>query len=250
MISKGDKTIQVTGKSRSPKTPSVTGKSPPDFKSTTTASESYSSPALTAIKNVLSNPKAQKVLLQLYRLSQSEHKRNGKCSPDVGVSREKDLVAVLAYFMKGVDYKLDNNLPEDVLVLGEKISIKNFSDSASFKVKWTSDGFKAREAISSLCNPDYDHPHLIAINIIKKQQLKVHLIANTTIKSVISQMGENAFSSATGKNNRGVELSKPALTLLKKGTAHVVTILGANLDSDIEDPIEKRRCLIDKFMAE
>ena len=208
------------------------------------------SPALLAIRDVLSNPDAQEDLITLYQRSQSEHKRNGKVTPDVGVSREKDLVATLAYNMTEVDYKIDNSLPEDVLVCKEKISIKNFSDSASFKAIWTSDNVKVKEAIESLCNPNYDHPHLIAIHIIKKQTFVIYLITNTTIKSIIADLGEQAFNSPTGSNNRGVSFSTDALKRLKDECFDKITISNIDLDFDVEDPIDKRKEVIATDRAE
>ena len=81
-------------------------------------------------------------LIKLYFMSHMEHQRNNRLTADVGMSREKDIIAYMKYILgDSVDYKIDNEKEEDIICDGKKISIKHSSakslNHASIKLQWT-----------------------------------------------------------------------------------------------------------------
>ena len=72
---------------------------------------------LDLLKTTLEIKSFQKGLLQLYANSQIEHTRNNKIGMEIGMSREKDLISSLKYFLPdNIISDIDNTLPEDFLL--------------------------------------------------------------------------------------------------------------------------------------
>jgi len=82
-------------------------------------------------------------LLELYKLSEVENKRDGKLTPSVGTSREKDIISYMKYINHdSVIYKIKDNLEEDCHIMGRRLSIKHSSSKiispGGIKICWTS----------------------------------------------------------------------------------------------------------------
>lgn len=88
------------------------------------------------------NIKNIKGLILLYQASQLECSRAGKLNPEIGSSRERDLVASFANNKELiVDYDIPNGNEEDVNINNIKLSIKHSSNKentpGSIKINWT-----------------------------------------------------------------------------------------------------------------
>jgi hypothetical protein len=94
-------------------------------------------------------------LVHLYQISNLENTRNERLTAEVGTSREKDLIAYICHTLKNkeVDYKINNEAEEDLIVSGRKISIKHSSNKscsgASVKVHWAENKNKQSEFIKT-----------------------------------------------------------------------------------------------------
>ena len=92
--------------------------------------------------NKLFNTDNIRKLIHLYYLSENECKRNNRLTPDIGVSREKDLISYFKYvYPTLVEEDIDNEMEEDLVFNHNKISLKHSSNlrrsSDSIKVIWT-----------------------------------------------------------------------------------------------------------------
>ena len=204
--------------------------------------------ALTVIKEVLSKPFTQSALVRLYSDSQSECTRNGKCGMEIGMSREKDQGAILKYFLgDSVNLDIDNSLPEDYLVLGEKISAKHSQGKVgtAVKAKWTVAGESAKDAIKSMIEAeDSYYPHLLLTYIdIDYKKISFVSITSEHNRNTIKTLGEKAFNlPSSTANSRGIPYSTAAMKELMKNVYFKIDI-----DADLkggEDPIQKRMNLI------
>jgi len=204
--------------------------------------------ALTVIKEVLSKPFTQSALVRLYSDSQSECTRNGKCGMEIGMSREKDQGAILKYFLgDSVNLDIDNSLPEDYLVLGEKISAKHSQGKVgtAVKAKWTVAGESAKDAIKSMIEADDSYyPHLLLTYIdIDYKKISFVSITSEHNRNTIKTLGEKAFNlPSSTANSRGIPYSTAAMKELMKNVYFKIDI-----DADLkggEDPIQKRMNLI------
>jgi hypothetical protein len=204
--------------------------------------------ALQLIKDALSTKSAQRALVRLYSDSQSECTRNGKCGQEIGMAREKDQGSVLKYFLgDSVSLDVDNRLPEDYLVLKEKISAKHSQcDSpinAVIKAKWTSADLSVKNAIKYMIDADdsyYPHILLTCINL-KANKISFVCITSEHNRNTIKSLGDAAFKIPKG-NSRGIEYSRAAMKELMKKIHFQVDIV-ADLKGG-EDPIQKRMNLI------
>ena len=155
---------------------------------------------LEKLKRVLLDKNAQRGLVELYGQSQSECTRNGACGMEVGMSREKDLGAVLKLFLKEqVDLELDNALPEDYVIGKAKISAKHSGAKVGtpVKAKWTSADVPAKDAIESMIHAeDCYYPHLLLTYIdTRHQKITIICISSDVNKSVIKTLqGEHLRS--------------------------------------------------------
>lgn len=202
-------------------------------------------PELDRIAEVLSNPAAQRDLITLYSDSQSECQRNGKCTMEIGSSREKDLLAVLKrYIGAGIKTDLDNALVEDFCYNDQRISIKHSSDivgAGNIKAKWTSDGEQADAFIRGMLELKADHyTHILLVYInVSKKQIDAIMISASTVLDIVRSLGLAAFKSSKGTNNRGVEYSRKTLQECVKRAYFHVKMVDADVKTDI-DPIDRR----------
>lgn len=204
---------------------------------------------LDRLRTVLETPAAQRDLVSLYSDSQAECKRNGKCGMEIGMSREKDLLAVLSdYIGAEVVTDIDNALVEDFRFNAEKISIKHISDAVgkgSMKVKWTSDAEQATKFLTTMLALEPDHyTHMLIVFIdLKAKRITIVCIAAQQVIEIVRFLGKRAFNSATGTNNRGVDYSKEMMALLIKYNYFTVRIEGVDIATGL-DPIARRRALL------
>ena len=203
---------------------------------------------LDTIEEVLRRSIVQTHLVYLYSASQSECTRNGKCTMEIGTSRENDLKAVLREHI-GDEFKTDinNNCVEDCQFKNEKISIKHISAAVgkgSIKAKWTSDTEQAKQYIVSMVSQKEKPVHMILVYIdIAKKAITIVCIAASTIKEIIQDLGQEAFSTATGTNNRGVEYSKRIVSELIRRNYFMIEIRDVAFTNGL-DPIQRRRALL------
>jgi hypothetical protein len=202
---------------------------------------------LDTLKRILEHPKAQRGLIRLYAESQSECKKNGVCGMEIGMAREKDMSALLSYYLPNqVNFDVDNTLPEDMIVCGEKISLKHSSGKVgtSVKVKWTAaDESVDADVISMINQPSSYYPHLLLVYInARKKEIEIICISSHTNKTVIKELGRAAFKVPKG-NSRGIQYSLVAMKELMRRQYFTITIKDADVDGG-EDPIARRLRLL------
>jgi hypothetical protein len=202
-------------------------------------------PELDRIEEVFRNPAAQRDLVTLYSDSQSECQRNGKCTMEIGSSREKDLLAVLKrYIGAGIKTDLDNALVEDCCYNDQRISIKHSSGavgSGNVKWKWTADSAQADAFIREMLALDpkhFTHILLVYINVEKKRIDAVMVSANTVL-DIVRTLGAEGFKSVAGTNNRGISFSTKILQQFVKQAYFHVKMTDVSVETDM-DPIDRR----------
>lgn len=202
-------------------------------------------PELDRICEVLSNPAAQRDLVLLYSDSQSECKRNGKCTMEIGSSREKDLLAVLKrYIGDGIKTDLDNALVEDFRFNDQRISVKHSSDivgAGNIKMKWVADGEQADAFIREMLEFKPDHyTHILLVYIrVETKRIDAIMVSASTVLDIVRTLGMDAFKSSKGTNNKGVEYSRKTLQQFVKRAYWHIKMTDMDIKTGI-DPIERR----------
>jgi len=200
---------------------------------------------LEVVREVLSNPAAQKDLVTLYSDSQSECTRNGKCGMEIGMSRENDLKAVLVkYATEHIQIDIDNDLVEDFRVKGEPVSVKHVTGkvgTGSVKAKWTSDADQAQQFIESMLTFDPSHyTHILLVYIdTKKKSITLVCVTATTVVEIVREHGASAFSAAKGTNNRGVSYASKTIADFLRKAFFTIEIKDVTLSEGL-DPIQRR----------
>ena len=138
-------------------------------------------------------------------------------NPAVGILREH---VILGFFAS--EFGAENVIvPErgnersyDVILCGGELSIKTLTNDTGFKILWTVDTDQVRHEMSSGYQPQHD---ILLINIFWGQcKDSVFYIPLSVQENTIKQLGRHGYlSSATGTNNRGIEIKKSAVTVLK-----------------------------------
>lgn len=198
---------------------------------------------LEALRDVLQRSDAQRGLLALYSLSQTECTRNGRCGMEVGMSREKDQGALLKLFLKDtLRLDIDNTLPEDFLIGTAKISSKHSGSKVGspVKAKWTSADVSVQEALKSMIEaPDSYYPHLLLTYLdLDAKKITILCITSETNKRVIKDLKQTAFTVPKG-NSRGIEYSRQAMKELLKTPYFTIEIKNADLKGGL-NPIDRR----------
>jgi hypothetical protein len=202
-------------------------------------------PEIQSLERVLVSRPTQLALVEMYRRSQSEHARNGKCTMEIGSSREKDFVALLMEDLgESVCAEIDNSALEDMRIGEHAFSIKHVTGpvgTGSVKAKWTADADQARTFVAESLAPEHAHPHII-INYVDVVGKKVTLncIESARCTEVIHSLGEASFIVAAGTNNRGVGYSRKAIEGFLANAAFRIEILDADLLGGL-DPYLRRR---------
>ena len=143
--------------------------------------------------------------------------RLSKGNPAIGILREH---VILGFFAAEFG-KQSIEIPEygtqrqyDVVLCGHPLSIKTRTGDGGFKILWTADTEQVDREIRGGFIPEHD---ILLINIYwGEEKNSVFYIPLVVQKFVLEQMGRaNYLSSATGTNNRGIEVSRKAVTALK-----------------------------------
>jgi hypothetical protein len=201
---------------------------------------------LEALKAVFQDEAAQKGLVTLYALSQSECTRNGKCGMEIGMAREKDQGALLKYYLgDAINLELSNNLAEDYAIGTQKISAKHAANKVGFpvKIKWTAENESVQKIVKTLLTSE--QPHLLITYMdIKNGKITIICITAEHNKQVISELKEEAFHWQNG-NSRGIEYSKKAMSKLLENRYFTIEING-DLKGGM-DPIKRRMKLLSEL---
>jgi hypothetical protein len=208
-------------------------------------------PEIQGLERVLRTESTQLALVELYRRSQSEHARNGKCTMEIGSSREKDLVSVLMLDMgDSVCAEIDNSALEDVRIGTQAFSIKHITGpvgTGSIKAKWTADAEQARTFVTESLADGHTHPHILLSYLdVKNRKLTLCCVESGYSTSVIQSLGAEAFKVAAGTNNRGVEYSRRTIQLFLEGCAFCIEVGDIDLLGGL-DPYRRRMDEIRRF---
>lgn len=149
--------------------------------------------------------------------------RMPKGNPAVGILREHVITGffVAEFGENNVDTpERGNERSYDVVLCGHELSVKTLTGEGGVKILWTVDTEQVEHEINAGYKPEHD---ILLVNIfwgMKKES--VFYIPLSAQQSVLSHIGrDNYLSSATGTNNRGIEIKGKAITALK---AHSDTI--------------------------
>ena len=143
--------------------------------------------------------------------------RMPKRSPAVGILRGH---AIIGFFVAEfgddcVDVPESGNERSYAVVLcGKKLSVKTRTDNGGIKVLWTSDTEQVEREIKEGYKPEHD---ILLIKIFwGYDKDSVFYIPLSAQLSVFNYLGRDHYlSSSTGTNNRGIEIRRKAVTLLK-----------------------------------
>jgi hypothetical protein len=198
---------------------------------------------LETLREVLQNKEAQRGLIALYKQSQSECTRNGKCTMEIGTAREKDQGALLKLFLgERINLDIHNSLPEDYVIGNSKISAKHSSSKVGCSVKliWTSASASVKEAIDRIiAAEDSYYPHLLITYIdIIEQKCTIICISSEQNRNVIKNLKDRAFTVPKG-NSRGIEYSRRAMNDLLEIPYFKIEIPDFDLSNGM-NPIERR----------
>ena len=143
--------------------------------------------------------------------------RMPKGNPAIGILREH---IIIGFFV--AEFGADNvDVPEkgnergyDVVLCDCELSIKTRTGNGGFKILWTVDTQQVAREINKGYKPEYD---LLLVNIFwNKRKDSVFYIPLTVQQSIYHQLGPDDYlSSATGTNNRGIEIKSRAVAALK-----------------------------------
>lgn len=193
-----------------------------------------------------------KGLINLYQLSQMECSRSSRLTPEVGSSRERDLISSFVSNSElDVNYNIMNDKEEDIIINKTKISIKHSSNKSrsqtGIKIIWTVDTEKRNEFLKNFifsCNilivyvrfsETMDTGELELIFIDKDNLCNIQNNYKLTNKQV--------FKCLDG-NSRGIEFGSEFFKEIKKNLEFHIKIKFTNVKCDICNPILRRLKLL------
>lgn len=198
---------------------------------------------LEKIKHVYANESAQRGLTRLYTQSKLNSMKNGKCGMEIGAERERDQYALLKLFLPDITLSISNDVPEDFLLDGEKISSKHSSakPGTTVKMKWTSDSVSVEKDIDAILHaPDDYYPSLLLTYIDKEtDKTTVICVSSEENRNTIKTLGVDAFHVPKG-NSRGIEYSREAMKQMIKNAYFITTFCHHDEAQHVLDPIERR----------
>lgn len=155
--------------------------------------------------------KIGKRLPYLFQLAELESSRAGKIGMEVGLPREKILIALLIYKFgeKNVETREITEPEIDVRLFESPISIKTITGSGGIKFSWTVDPQKAREFIQTY-TPKTD---ILLVQIRWNKTGYLFYIPLEVQQKIFRDMTRERYFKLPkpGTNPRGVEISKEAL---------------------------------------
>jgi len=197
------------------------------------------------------NYKYIKSLIYLYRLSDKECRRNNKLSPEIGSSREKNIIASFTTNpIFDIEYMIDNKYEEDCIIDNKKISIKHSSNKKNIgngiKIIWISNKIEQSKFIKKF---------LFSTNLliiwIRENELEILYVKYEILNKyhhLFNIMKKQVFKCLSG-NSRGIELSKDFFKkILEKSTFHKKIPIDNTYNADNEvNCIQKRIKLLKIF---
>jgi hypothetical protein len=200
------------------------------------------------IFNHFQNEKYIKGLITLYQSSQMECSRSSGLTPEVGSSRERDLISSFVSNLDlNVNYNIMNDKEEDVIINDIKLSIKHSSNKSKsqngIKIIWTVDTEKRNEFLKNFTfNCDIIIVYVRFSEMLDKGELEVIFINKYNLNEIHNEYkstNKNIFKCLDG-NSRGIEFDKKFFEeMLKKLNFHI-KIKFTNINSDVCNPISKR----------
>lgn len=200
------------------------------------------------LKQVFSNANIMNKLYTLYKISEQECRRNGRLSPEVGSSREKDLISILVYALglNNVIYDIPNSSKEDVIICNRKYSIKHISGNlkcSGIKVVWT---VNVEHQNAFMMNPQFDYNMLLVF--VKDNMIRVIHISETVLKNTYNYFHQNGlmiFNIMKG-NSRGIEFDTTFFKTLISNSDFDVSMNCISLEMEQRrDPIMERLKMIE-----
>jgi len=162
---------------------------------------------------------------------------------EIGMSREKDQVAVLKCALGDrINLDIDNTLPEDFIFDGEKFSVKHSGSKIGtpVKAKWTSADKSAQDTIEAMITAaESYYPHLLITYLdARAKKITIIGISSEMNRNIIKDMKHEAFKIPAG-NSRGIEYSTTAMKQLLTNKSFVIEINDSDLTGGL-DPIQRR----------
>ena len=171
--------------------------------------------------------KIKSKLPRLFQIAQIEASRGGKTGMEVGVTREKILVALLisVFGAENVNTDVDTTRSEvDVYLHGKPISIKTVTGNGSgVKAVWTVDQRSARR-FAETYKPECD---LLLVTIMWEYKGGLFYIPLEAQNDVLQSIGIAKYLKLpkVGTNPRGVEFSSHGMKLLMEhNLSHMIQI--------------------------
>jgi hypothetical protein len=168
--------------------------------------------------------KIKEKLPDLFHLAELESSRAGKIGMEVGVVRERIIVAMLINFLgeEVVETEIATTEAEvDVIIYKKPVSIKTITGYLTgVKLIWTVDWDKAKE-FQQEYEPSCD---MIFVQIVWGKTGGIYLFSQKSQKEILDSIGRDKYIRLPprGTNPRGVEISTEAL---KNLTEHKSTKL-------------------------
>ena len=193
-----------------------------------------------------------KGLITLYQSSQTECSRSSGLTPEVGSSRERDLVASLASNpLLDVKYDISNEREEDVIVDNNNISIKHSSNKnnsqSGIKIIWTVDIDKRNDFLKHFVfNCDLIIVYVRFDKTLENGHFEIIYISRDEL--ILQQTNSNTSKEPVFKclegNSRGIVFEKKFFEKIISNSLFHVKINFINFTCDMCNPISKRLKLL------
>jgi len=193
-----------------------------------------------------------KGLISLYQSSQIECSRANGLTPEVGSSRERDIIASLVNNPSlEVNYSIHNQNHEDVIVNKKKISIKHssnkYNNGNGIKIIWTVNKEKRDEFIEKFYfTCDLMIIYVRFLGMIHQGELEIIYIPKEVLlhqQCAFLIAKQPVFKCLEG-NNRGVELDKKFFEKIILYCLFRIKISFRNIITEYTNPINKRLKLL------
>lgn len=192
-------------------------------------------------------------LIQLYQASQYECCRLSGLTPEIGSSRERDLISSMKSNPSlRIKYLLPYEVVEDVICNDKKISIKHSSNKKNhergIKVVWTVEEEKRKEYMENI---DFEYDLMIIYirfeeNDIENGEMEIFYMEEKTLqeeKKKFQEKKEEILKCPQG-NSRGIEFHKNFFSSILQNSLFHIQIQFQEIRCDTCDPIKKRLKLL------
>lgn len=197
--------------------------------------------------NHFQNEKYMKGLITLYLSSQIECSRSAGLTPEVGSSRERDLISSFVTNKKlSVHYNIANNKEEDIIINDKKISIKHSSNKIKsqfgIKIVWTVDNDKRNEFVQNYkfcCDLIIIYVRFSSIYNGELEILYIPIEKLLELQSTFAENNMPIFKCLDG-NSRGIEFDKKFFEQIILNVLFHIKIVFKNDNCELCNPIMKR----------